>query len=297
MDFMKVYNLLSRENYLAVIDEAKRQKIPVAGHIPLSMTAEEASDLGQVSFEHLSIGIFLACSREGETLRQEWQELIQKGQRGAALIIMSKAVATYDDQKAQSFFARLRRNGTWVCPTTVLNLPIELIGDESELLTNSRMRYVPKVLRQQWHGSFQTRPGLAESAQIRKARSDLRQKIVGAMHRAGVALLAGSDAPNPYILPGFSLHDELEQFVLAGLTPLEALQTATIDPAKFLGREKELGTIEKGKLADLVLLDADPLVDINNTRKIIAVIANGRYFSKAQLERMLADVEARAEQN
>jgi imidazolonepropionase-like amidohydrolase len=126
----------------------------------------------------------------------------------------------------------------------------------------------------------------------KKARSDLRLKIVGAMHRAGVRLLAGADAPNPYTFPGFGLHEELELFVEAGLTPLEALRTATLNPAEFLGKEKTLGTIEKGKFADLVLLDANPLEDIKNTTRIAAVVANGKYLPKSELEKLLAQVEA-----
>ena len=114
------------------------------------------------------------------------------------------------------------------------------------------------------------------------------------MRRAGVRILAGTDLGNPYVYPGFSLHDELALLVQAGLTPLEALQTATINPAKFFGKEKELGTIEKGKLADLVLLDANPLEDINNTRKINAVVLNGRLLDRAALDKLLADVEAAA---
>ncbi len=291
-DFIKPYNLLSREVYLAIVDEAKRQKIPIAGHIAFSMTAAEVSDLGQISLEHVQIGIFISCSRDEPELRREWQELIRNGQRGAGLTIMTKAVATYSEQNAQSLFALLRRNDTWVCPTSVVNRPVELIGDESKLLSDSRMKYIPASTRQRWNEQFQQRPGLVNSPAERKARSDLRLKIVGAMHRAGVRILAGADAPNPYIFPGFSLHEELELLVEAGLTPLEALQTATINPAKFLGKENEIGTIEKGKLADLVLLEANPLEDIRNTTRIAAVVANGKYLPKADLQKLLSDVEA-----
>ena len=293
-DFIKPYNLLSREVYLAIIDEAKRQKIPVAGHVPFSMSAAEVSELGQVSLEHVQIGIFVSCSRDEANLKREWQELIKSGQRGAGLMIMAKAVATYDEQKAQSFFALLRRNGTSVCPTSIVSRPVELIGDESTLLSDSRMKYVPETSRRRWREAFQQRTNIVVTPAERKARSDLRLKIVAAMQRAGVSLLAGSDAPNPYTFPGFSLHEELELFVEAGLTPLEALRTATLNPAKFFGKEKELGTIEKGKLADLVLLEANPLANINNTRKINAVVLNGRFLDRAALDKVLADAEAAA---
>ena len=119
-------------------------------------------------------------------------------------------------------------------------------------------------------------------------------EIIGIMHKTGVSFLAGSDLGNPFIFAGFSLHDELELFVRAGLTPFEALQTATVNPAKYLGTEKSLGTIEKGKLADLVLLECNPLEDIKNTTRIAGVVINGKYLPKSELEKLLAQVEAPA---
>jgi imidazolonepropionase-like amidohydrolase len=117
---------------------------------------------------------------------------------------------------------------------------------------------------------------------------------VGAMSRANVPLLAGTDILNPYVFPGFSLHDELALLVEAGLTPLQALRTATSNPAKYLDMTESLGTIEKGKLADLVLLDANPLDDIRNTQRIQAVVANGRYFPYDAIRALLAQAEAAA---
>ena len=120
-------------------------------------------------------------------------------------------------------------------------------------------------------------------------------EAVNAMHRAGVPFLAGTDTPpGVYIFPGFSLHEELQRFVAAGFTPAEALQTATLNPARFFGMEDKLGTIEKGKLADMVLLDENPLEEIRNTQKIAGVVLNGRYLSRADLDKMLAGVEQAA---
>lgn len=114
------------------------------------------------------------------------------------------------------------------------------------------------------------------------------------MQRAGVGILAGTDTSNPYCMPGFSLHDELGLLVKAGLTPMQALQTATLNPARFLGTERDFGTIEAGKVADLVLLDANPLDDIANTKKIASVIYGGKLYPRSELDRMLAQVEALA---
>jgi imidazolonepropionase-like amidohydrolase len=122
-------------------------------------------------------------------------------------------------------------------------------------------------------------------------------RMVGAMHRAGVPFMAGTDtAPGVYIIPGFSLHDEIANFVEAGFTPMEALQTATSNPAKFFGVEGSFGSIEPGKAADLVLLSANPLDDSRNTQKISCVIANGRLFDRTALDKILAGVEASAKQ-
>jgi imidazolonepropionase-like amidohydrolase len=120
-------------------------------------------------------------------------------------------------------------------------------------------------------------------------------EVVHLLHENGVPFLAGTDTPpGVYIFPGFSLHEELQRFVAAGFTPLEALQTATLNPARFFGMESQLGTVEKGKFADLVVLNANPLDDISNTQKIAAVITNGRYFSRKDLDKMLTEVQAAA---
>ena len=135
----------------------------------------------------------------------------------------------------------------------------------------------------------------ADSLETRKKFLDKELEVVQLLHKAGVPFLAGTDTPpGVYIFPGFSLHEELQRFVAAGFTPLEALQTATLNPARFFHMEDQFGTIEKGRYADLVFLDANPLDDIRNTQKVAAVILNGRYFSKADLQKILQRVEESA---
>jgi imidazolonepropionase-like amidohydrolase len=123
---------------------------------------------------------------------------------------------------------------------------------------------------------------------------DAAGAYVRVLARAGVGLLAGTDTPAGMAFPGFDLHEELAQLVTAGLSPLEALRTATLNPARFLGATDSLGTVGPGKLADLVLLDADPLTDIRHTQRIRAVVANGRYLDRAALDALLAGVERAA---
>src|SRR5262245_42540586 len=192
-------------------------------------------------------------------------------------------------------FAAFKKNGTWQCPTLVVLRNIRDLDDPS--ITNDvRVKYMPRELRSSWDPArdkrFQTRT--TEEIEVGKRTFPKELEIVGDMQRAGVGILAGTDTGNPYCFPGFSLHDELELLVKAGLTPMEALQAATRNPARFMGREKELGTVEEGKLADLVLLDANPLETIANTKKINAVVFGGRLFPKTSLNEMLAEVEALA---
>jgi imidazolonepropionase-like amidohydrolase len=290
-DFLKVYDLLSRDVYLSIFEEAKKQGMPLEGHVPFAVSAAEAADLGQKSIEHTT-GIFISSSRDEEVLRKE---LVASSRAGTSLSVRQRvevrAIDSNDARKEAALFRRFARNGTWQCPTLVVRRS-SVLTDENQLLADPRLKYIPLPVRQRWQNLFKERLASADESEGFKKRYRKTLEIVGAMYRAKVGILAGTDIFNPYLYPGFSLHDELALLVQAGLTPLEALQTATINPAKFFGKEKELGTIEKGKLADLVLLDANPLEDIGNTQRINAVIVNGRYLPQETLRKLLVEVEA-----
>jgi tetratricopeptide (TPR) repeat protein len=159
------------------------------------------------------------------------------------------------------------------------------------------LKYMPPRLREEWNREDSANdfgPRSSEDHAFFKKEFAKELELVGAMQKAGVGILAGTDTSNPYCMPGFSLHDELGLLVKAGLTPMQALQAATSNPARFLGTEKDFGTIEEGKVADLVLLDANPLDDIANSRKISSVIYGGKLFPRAALDTMLAKIEALA---
>lgn len=303
-DFIKVYNGLSREAYLAIVDEARRVELPVAGHIPASMHAAEISDLGQRTIEHSgSTGsspaeLLMSCSSDEGVLRKGWEELRRyngppQGLRafveGIYQATETRAAATYDDRKAADLFARFRRNGTWHVPTLVVDGPV--VADQAALATSPRLKYMRASTGEQWRRDQQQRMDATGGVAAWKPRVDRRLRLIDDMHRAGVALLAGTDANNPYVVPGFSLHDELALLVSAGVSPFDALRSATVNPARFLNATDRFGSIGRGKVADLVLLDANPLEDITRTERIAAVIANGRYLSRAALDGMLADVE------
>jgi hypothetical protein len=161
--------------------------------------------------------------------------------------------------------------------------------DDPALASDPRIRYVPRFVRQRWVDRAEALDRGPEREAAEQAQYRREVAIVGLLFRAGVPILAGTDELNPYCLPGFSLHDELARLVAAGLTPLAALQAATLNPARFLHATDSLGTVEAGKLADLVLLDGDPLADIHNVSRIAAVIANGRLIDGASRERLLTD--------
>jgi imidazolonepropionase-like amidohydrolase len=174
-----------------------------------------------------------------------------------------------------ALFARFARNGTWQTPTLAALRAAAFAGDPA-FENDPRAAGVPEPIRQYWKTQLADMVNRGGDAAERRSRFEQQLRLVGALNRAGVRLLAGSDTPNPYVFPGISLHEELSLLVKAGLSAAEALRSATMGPAEFLGRLGRSGAIAPGKDADLVLLDADPLLDIANTRRISAVILKGK---------------------
>lgn len=291
-DFVKVYSFLPRDAYLAIAEESKKQGIAFEGHVPLSVTAEEASRAGQKSIEHMT-GILEACSSKRDEIFSAAQadladeEVSQKptfwGPHVEAL--RQTQLNTYNPDRANALFTLFKNNGTWQCPTLTL-LHILGYGDDPALARDPRLRFLPQSVKASWDPSKAYGETAAEFT-LAKEEFETERQIVGVMQQSGAGILAGTDTLNPFIFPGFSLHDELGFLVQAGLLPIEALQAATLNPARFMGREKDLGTIEAGKLADMVLLYANPLDDISNTKKIWAVIYNGKLYPREALDQML----------
>jgi len=256
VDFIKVYTLLPRAGYFAVLREAAQLHLPVAGHVPTGVTAREAADSGQRSIEHL---------------RDEVEPLCKAAADGACGRLLDS----------------LRAHHVWLVPTLVV-LRAKAILDEPSLVRDPRLRAVPDLVRSAWGGIRAGQSG-RPPAYWREKRARFRGELAltDAAWEDSVPLLAGSDAGALYTYPGSSLHDELVQLVRAGLTPAAALRAATLGPAEFLGATDSMGTVAAGKVADLVLLDADPLADIRNTRSIRAVVLRGRLFGRAALDSLL----------
>jgi imidazolonepropionase-like amidohydrolase len=305
-DFIKVYSLIPRRAYFALADEAKKRGIIFAGHVPVSVSAFEASDAGQKSIEHLE-GILRACSPIEPELRKTLVEAMERAKdadqmRASLVRVLNetefRALETYNQEKAAALFARFAANGTWQAPTLVVHRAGAFMND-SNFTNDPRLKYVRRDIRDFWKNQddFRLQNRTAESSARYKMLFQKKLELILAMHRAGVKMLAATDALVWYVFPGFSLHDELELFVQAGLSPMEALQTATRNPAIYLGLIDTVGTVEQGKKADLVLLEANPLENISNTKRIAAVIVGGRLIPKVSLDKMLRDAEAAANKN
>ena len=298
-DFVKVYNRIPRDAYFAIADEAARVGLTFAGHVPNLVTPAEASDAHQKSIEHLD-GLLSGISSVEAEVRQRAAELSTGGEAGTGVTAESRAarrelseriLATTDPAKASQLFERFVRNGTWNCPTlTVLRAIASL--DDPAFVSDPRLKYMPQSLRTQWRPDNDPRLKTKTPADYEVGRRVLKKQfeMVGTMNRAGVKLVAGTDVLNPFVFPGFSLHDELALLVQAGLTPMQALQAATSSAAAFMGRS-DLGTVKRGNVGDVVLLNRNPLDDIRNTTSVAVVVANGRLYDRASLDRMLADAE------
>ena len=289
VDFIKIQSGVPRDAYFAIADEAKKQGIAFEGHVPDAIRASEAVTAGQRTFEHL-IGIFEASTpNETAFLARRYGA----GSDSAANKSLAAFLDRYDAAREAAIVQVLAKNTVWQCPTLFWERGQWLV-DVIDFTKDPDLAYTPKTwvakkypsMRKAIAGSMDTDP-LA----VRRRFVDHELEIVRRLHAAGVPFLAGTDTPAGVdVTPGISLHLELERFVAAGFTPLQALQTATINPARFLGRTSELGSVEPGRVADLVILRANPLTAITNTRTIAGVVADGRYWSEADLEALRARI-------
>ncbi|MGC2391834.1 MAG: amidohydrolase family protein [Candidatus Acidiferrum sp.] len=284
-NFIKIITLPSRDAFFAVADESQKQNISFVGHLPFEIGAKEASEAGMRSIEHLLYSAFsLSFSSKEAELRPRLVLAEKSGDSAAWEEIAHASDATYNPEKAAALFQTLKKNGTWVTPTLA---SLDITSHPENWKTDDPLLdFVPPALAKEWRDSFNDAEMKQRAAWLaRQASNDW--KLTGELHRAGVPLLVGSDSLDAFVFPGDSFHQELAELVRAGFTPMEALQAATRGAAQFLGREKEFGTVEAGHAADLVLLSANPVENIANTRKVWAVIRNGGYYDRVALDAML----------
>lgn len=296
-DFIKLYSRVPEDAFFAIVDESRKLRIPIAGHSPDQIPVEAVIDAGYRSIEHLHALPLATSSRPADVPRALAALKIQPGDYNGwfrQIHPIEWLVATHPSAaRREAVFERMVRRGTRSVPTVIMHQLLDL--PEDAILDDDRLRYVPTGTREFWKfilEDFYIKGRTAEEKAQQRELYPRRLEFVHAMQRAGVRLMAGSEAGLVYAYPGFSLHDELAELVRAGLTPLQSLRTATVEPARFLGTPT--GAIRAGRIADLVVLDQNPLADIRNTTKIHAVVVRGQLIDSAKHQRLLADVEAAA---
>lgn len=296
--FIKSYSLLGEPTYLAIADEARRQRLPLYGHIPESVRLQTAVTAGHRSIEHFG-RITQACARDEDAMISANAQALQAPEPLPALMAVmmghnGRTLQSWNDERCAAVVRRLAAAGAAVMPSLMVS---DFYLGKDPAPDDPRMRSVPSAVRAQWAQGDWRRQQIPPELLAQAPKSvALDWKTFKMAHDAGVTMLAGTDAAfaNPFLFHGFTLHDELQRYVESGLTAQQALLTATVNPGRFLKRSDLAGRVGIRQKADLVLLDTNPLADITATRRIDAVVANGRLFDRAALDALRRDVEERA---
>jgi len=273
VDFVKVHGQLTRDTYFAIARRARERGIPFAGHVSQLVGSADASDSGQKSIEHM-LAIPAPCTpAESIALRPRFT--------------VQSAIGRCSSQDLAPLYARFVRNGTWVTPTFTAAYEVASWPNHT-VPGDSLGHYLPASLRRFVEQIFPMPDSIPAGADsVGRAMFAKRLAQVATMRRAGVHILTGTDAPLRNSPPGFGLHEELALLVQGGMSPFAVIRAATIEPARYFGMLDSLGTIAPGKLADLVLLDGNPLRDIRQTRRIAAVMIDGRLIDAAERQRLI----------
>ena len=286
-DFIKVYDNLSVAAYDAVVDEANQQHVFVVGHVPYPGGLTHVLKVPLDSIEHLD-AFFLAAQRRGspyEHLRSVPPHL------GHRLFPPPKYYNEVDEARFAELAAATAKAGSFVVPTLVMPNNVLSAQETAEAFNRPMVKYATPYLRGWWQMGVEGVDSEEDWAAIRRGR-ELRLKIVRALHNAGVPLLVGTDTPHAFVVPGFAVHDEIQLFVRAGLSPYDAIAAATVNVGKFLRKPKTVGLVAPGAQADLVLLKGNPLEDVKNLSQIAGVMRRGRWYPQEELQRGLDQMAA-----
>jgi imidazolonepropionase-like amidohydrolase len=283
-DFIKIFSEVREPQWRAILAEARALGMPVCGHIPAEVDLLEAATAGQRSNEHLT-QVYEACSAR----EKEWLDA-RKKMKGTELVKLRETqerevLESFDQSVCDRTAAALAKTEQVQVPTLVLSY-FEAQGLPKNFGEDPRRRYLRADEQARWELIFKDGYPIAGD-KLAARRWEVSRQLVKTLHAADVRILAGTDAPMPQVFPGFALHKELELLVEAGLSPADALRSATIWPAEFLGMSDSLGSISAGRRADLLLLDGNPLSDISQTQGIRAVVLDGRLLLRADLDRLL----------
>jgi hypothetical protein len=297
VDFIKVYDWLPRDVYFSVARAARSQRLPIAGHLPLLVDVRDLIRARQRSIEHdgNAVGGLLLHAADDRVHLERARSFVGRPFDAAMLVGSDDArlaalLASYNETKADSIARLLARAQVFVTPT-IIGYAVYQLPPDTLLLIDRRRAYLPAGWLVMWDEAirgYYAQPPMADTEELRRRLVLTRARLLQSLHRARVPILAGTDlAPWPGAFPGWALHEELVHLVGAGLSPLNALRAATLNPARYFNAGDSLGTIARGRLADLILLDADPLQDIRNTQRVHAVFAHGRYLDRAALDALL----------
>lgn len=281
-DFIKIHPGLSASEFAAIALTANELGMPFAGHVPVSVGLTGALDAGIATIDHLDGYIAALMPADSD---------VSGGYGGFFDVLLADQVVA---ERIEEVVRRTVAAGTWNVPTQSLVEQLVNQTSVSDLANRPEMRYMPRATVDRWVQAKQSQ--LNErgfSPEVGARAIEIRRRIILALHEAGAGLLLGSDAPQIFNVPGFSLHHELEFLVAAGLTPFDALRTGTTAAAEFLGTNT--GAVAVGKEADLVLLDANPLIDIGNSRRVHGVMLRGDWFPYADIEDRLQPLVSRDE--
>ena len=287
-DFIKLTNYITRPVYDAVIDAAREAGIRVVGHVDTQVGVARALEAGQ-QIEHLDAyleavlkddsPIKTSVSDVGLFRKQNWESLDY-----------------IDERKVRQIAQATAKAGIYSTPTlTFFKVTFGTGASDEEIRSRPDYRFVPARLREAWDKAVKRIWAEPPTEARRREYVRVRNQLVKEIHQAGGKIMAGSDSPDAFLLYGWSLHRELRNLVEAGLSPYAALEAATRNPAEFLKALDTFGTIERGKRADLVLLEADPLADIANTEKRAGVMARGKWMAEAELRKKLDEIAPRFE--
>ena len=292
VDFLKAYEMLSPEQFKLLAEIAKKYNLKLTGHIPLSMNVIDASNMGLNSIEHLR-NIELSMTNQSEMLFQERKILLKNKSKikGSTLRSMlhkkqrMRSIYNLDSSKIKNVVEVLAKNDTWQIPT------MRLLSNKAykkykypEFIP--LLNLLPKTKKNEWIEKINLIPETLDEQIVDYA--EWSSNMVRYMHENGISFMAGTDTPIGFLIPGLSLHQELEDLNNSGLSKLETIQTATINPARYFDIQDSLGRIKSGFIADLVILNKNPLEDISNTQSILAVIKDGHFMNRAHLDSLLS---------